>query len=105
MAQGDIHEDVEEMRLFSKSVFGNRYRLEVLAAIGGGEQQFYVQELSTVTGIPASTISAIVRDLEGHLVRPLPRIARNAPQYFERTDHLVFEIAAHLVAQNSEAAP
>jgi hypothetical protein len=94
----DRAEAVEGIRVFSKAVFGNRYRLEILAAIGSAGRQFYVQELSSETGIPAPTVSSIVQELAGHAIRPLPRLALNAPQYFERDEHPVFEIAVNLLA-------
>ena len=88
-----------ELRRFSKAVFGNRHRLEVLAAIAAGESEFYVQALSTATGIPTSTITAIVRELGSGLVDPLPRTALNAPHFYNRVESPVWDMAAELLTE------
>jgi hypothetical protein len=90
---------MEQTREFSKAVFGNRHRLEVLAAIANGESEFYVQQLVNVTGIPSPTITAIVQELGEDLIRPLPRLALNAPHYYQRVDHPLWRAAADLLDQ------
>jgi hypothetical protein len=92
-------DNVEAIRGFSRAAFGNRHRLEVLAAIGKAEREFYVQELSRATGIPSSTISPIIRELGAELVRPLGRLAGNAPHYHQRVDHPVWPVAVNLLSE------
>lgn len=91
----------EEVRRFSKAVFGNRHRLEVLAAIANSEQPFYVQQLAVDTGIPASTIAPIVDEL-AELAPSLPRTARNAPRHRERVEHPIWDLAADLLRRVQE---
>lgn len=97
--------DAEALRDFSKAVFGNRHRLEVLAAIAEGESEFYVAELVKATGIPSSTITPIVRELGDALVRPLGRLSRNQPHYHQRVDHAVWPMVADLFATVRESVP
>jgi len=87
-----------EVRRFSRALFGNRHKLEVLAAIAVGDRMFYVQAIAANTGIPSSTVRPVVKDLVDVVVRELPFVGhRNAAHYHERLEHPIWQMAVELL--------
>jgi DNA-binding transcriptional ArsR family regulator len=75
---------IETLRERVKKLYGNRHRLEVAVAIGRAGETFYNHELGAVTGIPDSTVRAVLLDLvEAGLVRDL-KGKRGLPKFYER---------------------
>lgn len=87
----------ETIRTLSEQVFGNRHRLEVLAAIAAGEEQFYIHGLSEQTHIPDTTIAAIVKRLDDRLVLSFDRLSSVGPRYYQRCDHPIWRLALSLL--------
>jgi DNA-binding IclR family transcriptional regulator len=70
----------------------------VLAAIGAAEDRFYLREIAAATGIPDSTIAPILRHLEEvELLRSIERLRTNGPQFYERREHPIWNLAAEIV--------
>jgi hypothetical protein len=94
-----------EIRRVSKAIFGNRHKLEVLAAIARGDQHFYVQGVADDTGIASQTVRPIVADLVDVVVNPLPKAGSpTAPHFHERVDHPVWKVSADLFEAVRELA-
>lgn len=89
----------EDLRDLSNAVFGNRYFLEVSAAVGAHPKIRFIQkDLVQTTGIEKGLVATVVKRLEvGLLITRLPRDGREQP--FERHDSPLW---AHLIALRDE---
>jgi hypothetical protein len=93
--------DIERVRLFSRELFGSRYRLEVgvaLAEMGG--PMTYARELAQAVQLPDNVVrSELLAFAAAGLLAAHERIARNQPAYFERRPSAFWELARRLVAE------
>jgi hypothetical protein len=97
-----------EVRRFSRALFGNRHKLEILAAIARSDRLFYVQAIADETGIPGPTVRPVVKDIVDVLVRELPAVgSATAPRYHEKLEHPIWQMAVDLldVVKMQSAAP
>lgn len=91
------------VRTVSKAAFGNRHRLEVLAAIAAADKRFYQREVAAATQIPDSTVAPILQSLEkANLLRVIERIQANGPKFYERQESIIWTVAARLFAALDE---
>lgn len=98
----------EEVRALSQVLFGQRYRLEVMVAIGSAlDGLVCLSDLSTALDVTASNIQKPLRDLEraGLLARVPPGDSKR--RFYRRVDSSAWTFATEMVdsARSRAMAP
>ncbi|MDQ4142361.1 MAG: hypothetical protein M3198_01220 [Actinomycetota bacterium] len=91
--------DIEEIREVSKRVLGNRYRLEVAAAIAEQEPGvFHARLLADKLRLPDTKVrDELVKFTEAGLVQQLPKI--RGQQDYRREDSVYWSFALELMKE------
>lgn len=93
---------MSNVRDVSAAVFGNKYRLEVIAAIASAPGDVYARELAVEIGVPDNLVTPSLTKLEhaGYIER-LPRPRPNDPQYYRNVnpESAIWAMALALVSE------
>jgi len=94
-------------REFSKAVFGNSYRLEVVRAIASSEDGVvFARQLALELGVADSIVHPILRQLaDVGLLEPLPRVKGHQMREYARTDSVLWVFCAKLIDEAVNAGP
>ena len=97
----DAHDrkHLEMLRRRVKLLFGNKYRLEVAAAIARGPEQFYQRELAESLGLTDPLVGAnLERFVEALLITPLGPSRGGLPKFYERNASVFWQWSVDLLA-------
>lgn len=77
---------------FSKKLFGNRYRLEICAAVARASQPFYLHEIALAVAVDDASVRNVMNDLAASgMIRRIEG-KRGAAKFFERRESPIWEL-------------
>jgi hypothetical protein len=93
--------DRERVRQRSKALLGNRYRLEIAAAVAGLETElFHAKELAEGLGIPHNVVSEQAKAfVAAGVCADVPPVEGQRFRYFQRLPSSYWEACRSMVAE------
>jgi predicted transcriptional regulator len=95
-----MHQEIEEIREISSSLFGRRYQLEVSAAIAQEQGAFFTKGLARQIGLDNNLVhQEVQRLLELGLLKRLPKVEGVQAKYLEPVPSVYWEFTADFVRE------
>lgn len=90
----------EGIRSRSKAMFGNKYRLEVAAAVGDSGGVLYARDIARILGVSDNLVFAVLKQFEeAGMLQDLGRVEGQQQHYYARADSFFWDACSRLLVE------